>query len=710
MSNQAKKQTSVSSGRFNGFIIPMIVILTIIPLIIHLKLYDTHLEDKAYFLEETYPDIFLYYKSLFFIIICTIMLVLTIAQAVIKHDRLKFSRVFIPLAIYAVLSFLSAVCSEYGAFPFTGIYEQFESVWVLLGYAMTVYYCFIFISSAKDVNVLMNALLIGTVIMLLIGLSQAFRKDIFRTELGRKIILPMEYWSNKDAKLSFQFPLGRVYLTLYNPNYVGSYVALISPVFLLLAFAKKKIWYAVICIAAFVGLLLCILGSGSRAGFAGVALSLFLLVLIFNKRLVKFLPEALIVIVLIVGVVYTYNNYTNDQLLSKVRQALSIEESEYTLKQIDTNDENVVIHYNENELKLSVNVDLLNGTVNIDDNNILDENNLPVSHEANPDADGNYNFKLTDDRFASISFKFEVVEGFPTFRTTIDGKSWDFVYSVNDETYYYVTNKGKLDKTHNAPYVESLSNKARAFSGRGFIWSRTLPILTESAHNFILGTGPDTFLLAFPNDDYVAMANGGYATELITKPHNMYLQIAVQTGVPSLICFLVFYFWYFFASLRLYRKADKTKYLPLVGIGILCGTFGYMVVGIINDAMVVITPIYWTMIGIGLAINFIIKRDNIFPVVTEVTDDKKSKKKKASVNSDASEATETSEATDTSANANSETENDLVADSLNGNDSKDDTEAADASISQSTDSTDSNTNITGQSKPEISRNKKKKHR
>ena len=54
-----------------------------------------------------------------------------------------------------------------------------------------------------------------------------------------------------------------------------------------------------------------------------------------------------------------------------------------------------------------------------------------------------------------------------------------------------------------------------------------------------------------------------------------------------------------------------------------------MVVGIINDSMVVISPLYWTMIGIGLAINFMIKRDNIFPVVDEVkaASDSKSKDK-----------------------------------------------------------------------------------
>ena len=61
MSNASRKKQSGHSGKFNAFIIPMIVILGILPLIIHLKIYDTNLEDQAYFLEETYPDIFLYY-------------------------------------------------------------------------------------------------------------------------------------------------------------------------------------------------------------------------------------------------------------------------------------------------------------------------------------------------------------------------------------------------------------------------------------------------------------------------------------------------------------------------------------------------------------------------------------------------------------------------------------------------------------------------
>ena len=56
----------------------------------------------------------------------------------------------------------------------------------------------------------------------------------------------------------------------------------------------------------------------------------------------------------------------------------------------------------------------------------------------------------------------------------------------------------------------------------------------------------------------------------------------------------------------------------MVGIGILCGTFGYMIGGIINDSMIVIAPLYWVLIGIGLAINSMIKRDNAFAVLDTI--------------------------------------------------------------------------------------------
>lgn len=621
---QMSKPEKKTRGKFNYYIIPLIFILGIFPLIVRLKEVATHLEGYGFYsLADQTEDIFLYYKSIFFITVCSIMLILIIAQAFLHHRELKAAKLFIPLAAYAFLAFLSAVFSDYASFSFTGIIDHFESVWVLLGYALCVYYSFLFVSETKDVDILMSVFFIGTVIMLLIGLSQAFSQDIFRSEFGRWLLLPSELYKNPENKLLFEFPLGRVYLTLYNPNYVGSYVSLISPVFLMLAFAKKKVWLAVVNIVVYIGLLLCILGSGSRAGFIGVAFSLILLILVFNKKLVKFIPEALIVIVLIVGIVYTFNNYSNGQLLSRAKQAMEIEKTEHNLKSIETNDNDVVIHYLDHELKLSLYLDADGENFAVD---AFDENDERVDYVPTLNEEsGSYNFDTTDERFTNIKFEFLFFQGSPVFNVSIDKKNWTFI-NLNG-SYYYINLKGKAVKMNNAEYVEGLSNYGRAFSGRFFIWSRTLPLLK---HNIILGTGPDTFTLAFPNDDYVAMYNGGYENILMTKPHNMYLQIAVQTGLLSLICFLVFYIWYFITSFKLYVRADRTKSVVMVGIGILCGTFGYMIGGIINDSMIVIAPLYWVLIGIGLAINSMIKRDNAFAVLEtiEASETKEAKKEK----------------------------------------------------------------------------------
>ena len=606
-----KNYTGAKKGKFNYYLLPVLFIMGILPFLIHVKSYETHLEDLSFFAQSTNADVFLYYKANAFIIVCSIMLVLTVIKALTNKKEIRVLKLFIPLAAYASLSLLSALFSKYSQFSFSGIFEQFESVWVLLGYALTVYYCFLFISTADDVNIIMWVLTVSTVLMLVLGLSQLFSKDILRTDFGRWLMLSSEAYKDPEAQIQFTFPLGKVYLTLYNPNYVGTYVVLISPVFLMLAFAKKKIWFIIMNLVIYVGLIICMLGSESRAGLIAVACSLILLIVIFNKKLLKFLPQAIIVFILLVGSVYTYNNYTNGKLTSKLKQALTMEETIHPLERIETTDNGILITYNSNTLKVAHILDDEAGYLNFDFN---DGDDLPVSFDVTPNEDdGTLSIAINDSRFSNISILFFIYEGIPQYKITIDGTEWNFAY-VND-TYYYINDKGRLDKPNNAERTSLLSKYGNSFSNRGFLWAYTIPLLKD---NIILGSGPDTFMIVFPNNDYVSLKNSGnFADQIITKPHNMYLQTAVQTGVLSLICFLVFYFWYFVYSIKVFKKADKSNYITMVGIGILAGTFGYMVVGIINDSMIVTAPLFWALIGIGLAIDFIIKRDKIFAVKEE---------------------------------------------------------------------------------------------
>ena len=70
--------------------------------------------------------------------------------------------------------------------------------------------------------------------------------------------------------------------------------------------------------------------------------------------------------------------------------------------------------------------------------------------------------------------------------------------------------------------------------------------------------GADTFAMYFPQADYAGKYNIGYFSDtrnvIVDKPHNMYLGIAVNTGVISLIAVLCIFGLYLIDSFKIYRK------------------------------------------------------------------------------------------------------------------------------------------------------------
>ena len=110
----------------------------------------------------------------------------------------------------------------------------------------------------------------------------------------------------------------------------------------------------------------------------------------------------------------------------------------------------------------------------------------------------------------------------------------------------------------------------------------------------------------------------------------------------------------------------------MVGIGILAGTFGYMVVGIINDSMIVTAPLFWALIGIGLAIDFIIKRDKIFAIKEELPEN--GQPEKNDINNVQNKNNTDNDNADTNNNSIADTDSDTVdtdkADALNSSSKK----------------------------------------
>lgn len=142
-----------------------------------------------------------------------------------------------------------------------------------------------------------------------------------------------------------------------------------------------------------------------------------------------------------------------------------------------------------------------------------------------------------------------------------------------------------------------------AGSQRMFIWKRAITLLPERPW---LGSGPDTFEYIFMNKyglDVQKYVEGGVRTsktkegelvlhvKKVDKAHNEYLQIALTTGIPSLIVYLIF------IGISLY-KAKKTIKKNIFIIPLFCAVIGYLIQAFFNISVVAVAPIFWIVLGI----------------------------------------------------------------------------------------------------------------
>ena len=572
--------------------IPIALWFVIIPIIVKVKFYANPLADYPWYSNEaTLADFFLYYKSLFVTITGVLMLVILIWQIsrMRRKDTLLNSdtRIFIPIGIYLLLAVLSSLLSDYGYFCVHGMPDQFETVWNIIGYVVALVYCYYVVTYHDADKSILSITFVGAALVGLICVLQFFKIDIYR----------MIY---SGDGYTFSFKMGTVYGPFYNINYVGFYTLLLAPLFVALFVCCKKTIIRVITAILTVALIIALVGAESLA--ADVALvaviafaALFLLLKNTKTKKILWLPF-IVILIGIIGVCII--------ALPRVSTYITASNTEKTdLENIFTNDDNVEIDYKGE--KLFVRMEQQDGTLAFE---LYDQNQnaIPCEYQSSADDDYYY-YTINDERFSTITLTPAIITNDPTtygFMATIDDKNWYFTNELSDDgTYYYYSDLGTISKlTPDTPSADfaPLQNKSSLANGRGYIWDKTIALLKDY---LFVGSGADTFALVYPNGDFVDKYNNGYDNMIISKPHCLYLQIAVQSGVLSLICFLVFYIWYFISSLRLYFKQRIDNPLVAAGFGILLGTLGYMISALANDSTITVAPVYWGLLGIGIGIN-----------------------------------------------------------------------------------------------------------
>jgi len=171
----------------------------------------------------------------------------------------------------------------------------------------------------------------------------------------------------------------------------------------------------------------------------------------------------------------------------------------------------------------------------------------------------------------------------------------------------YRTSSGSLLNLYDVPAV-GWENNQEFGSGRGYIWSRTIPMLQET---ILLGHGADTYCIYFPHEDYVGKYNSGTFSSnigiIVDKPHNMYFGAIVGTGGVSMMMLFLLWGFYLVQSFRIYFKEKYDSFIAYVGVGIFLGICGFLVSGLVNDSTVSVMPMFYGLLGTGISINMMLK-------------------------------------------------------------------------------------------------------
>jgi O-antigen ligase len=184
------------------------------------------------------------------------------------------------------------------------------------------------------------------------------------------------------------------------------------------------------------------------------------------------------------------------------------------------------------------------------------------------------------------------------------------LYVAVDNKLKVISNNKKLTDPIEAPRIKLFDGRETFASNRGYIWSRTIPMLKDT---LILGYGPDTYPMVFPQEDYVGrfnVGNNGMLDILIDKPHNMYLQTAINTGVISLFALLAIWGTYLFDSFKIYVNGNIESFAEYMGAATFLSITAYLVAGLFNDNIISVAPLFWILLGMGIGINSMIKAQN----------------------------------------------------------------------------------------------------
>ncbi len=601
MSIKNKLRTTINDKNQISWIyfIPLLLIAGFVPLIVYGKYINLTGTTQALFWtgQNEVLDFFSYWKSSWVIFLTITSTIIYIFLLLIKKLPFKKEyKYYIPLVGYAIFVILSTIFAVDKPTALNGFFDMYQGISVLLSYVMITFLVINFVNSERDVKLFVNVFIFLIIVEGIIGVGQYFGFDIFNTKFGNSLIIPSGV--RIDGGLSFNFGKNTIYGTLFNTNFVGSFATLMLPISVAFLISAKTLKKRIVAGVALILIVFTWIGCNSRAGYVGMAFSTLVALIMLRKYVVKYWKISVAVMVL--GVVALVGfNFISGGYLAKRLTSLNMFREIKELKERDNKGINFWVKGIEvGKDTVSIKTVYQDLNIKVDGSNLyfVDENGkaLPMI------TDENGYFMI--DQPNKEYFKVVVSDTYPGFSIVT---LWNTRYNLN----FYITENGikmigsggRLIEPIIAKSIMAVKGLESFASNRGYIWGRTIPLL---ARYFVIGAGADNYPMVFPQDDFVAKLNIYMsATTVIDKPHNMYFQIAVNTGVISLISLIIAWGIYIISSLKLYWKLKLNSTYKYIGISCFISVVGYLFAGIFNDHIVSVSPIFWSIFGLGISIN-----------------------------------------------------------------------------------------------------------
>lgn len=298
-----------------------------------------------------------------------------------------------------------------------------------------------------------------------------------------------------------------------------------------------------------------------------------------NNIAVKALCLTGVIVYVIIVNVISGSRITDSALNSAVNKTIAIHsDNYYMVRGISVDKGAVTIKGSSNALKCIIN----------------DEGNIYFTDE----YDNILNIRSDGD---SITFPYPydmISAGFENSALWLDlGYKGRISFAIKNGQFYPMAADGSLindissgDKSWEELYTDSYKKIDTLFTGRGYIWRKTLPLLKNT---IIFGHGAGTFGLYFKQFDYAGLLNSqGNVDLIVDRPHSMYIQMAFSQGILCMTAYAVMVITVIITFIK-DNKCKNINKLPVI-----IAVIGFCIMELITDSSVTVNPIFWAVLGL----------------------------------------------------------------------------------------------------------------